>query len=171
MLDKFKSTAQNISGIIKEQASILSDSAKERGYKLIEDWIRVLPEFERLGFEVTSFAIGISISPILEVELKGRHEDFPLDRINQILEKNSTSSALSLVFNTIKTTYNLHLGAKCQLKDPLIVKIKVKIPPEIKVFLGEPIIIWFATANAPNLAAQYPSPPKSDEKDQDHQNQ
>jgi hypothetical protein len=44
------------------------------------------------------------------------------------------------VMNTIKTTYSLHRRIYATLKDPLIVKVKIRISPEIKVFLGEPII-------------------------------
>jgi len=141
MIDKIKNSLQLASGIIKEQAATLGDAAKDRGYRLIEDWITVLPKFEEMGFDITSFAVGISISPILEVEMTAAHEQFPLDRVEAILKENEISTPISLVFNTIKTTYNLHKRADCSLKEPLIVKIKVKLPPEIKVFLGMPKLI------------------------------
>ncbi|MFT4761357.1 MAG: hypothetical protein ACI9XO_003366 [Paraglaciecola sp.] len=141
MIDKIKNSLQLASGMIKEQAATLSDSAKERGYRLIEDWITVLPKFEEMGFEITSFAVGISISPILEVEMTAEHEQFPVNRIEEILEDNKISTPISLVFNTIKTTYNLHARAECSIKEPLIVKIRVKMPPEIKVFLGMPKLV------------------------------
>ena len=132
---------QFASGMVKEQAATLSDSAKEKGYRLIEDWITVLPKFEEMGFEITSFAVGISISPTLEVEMTAMHNQFPMKKIEEILAEHKTSTPISLVFNTIKTTYNLHNRAKCSLKEPLIVKIRVKLPPEIKVFLGMPKLV------------------------------
>lgn len=141
MIDKIKTSLQLASGMIKEQAATISDSAKERGYRLIEDWITVLPKFEAMGFEITSFAVGISISPILEVEMTAEHGQFPMERIEEILEENKISTPISLVFNMIKTTYNLHAKAECSIKEPLIVKIRVKMPPEIKVFLGMPKLI------------------------------
>ena len=100
-----------------------------------------MPKFEEMGFEITSFAVGISISPILEVEMTAEHGQFSMERIEEILEENKISTPISLVFNTIKTTYNLHAKAECSLKEPLIVKIRVKMPPEIKVFLGMPKLI------------------------------
>lgn len=141
MIDKLKQSIQQAGDLIKEQANQISESAKEKGYQLIEEWVTALPKFEENNLEITSFALGVSINPSLEVELKGNHQDFAKDRIEEILKENFSNGPIRLVFNTIKTTYNLHEKAKCELQDPLIVKIKVKLSPEIKVFIGQPLII------------------------------
>lgn len=141
MIDKIKKTIQEASEIIKDQASNLGENAKEKSFKLIEEWLTVFPKLEIYGLEITSFALGIGLNPSLEVELIGDHKSFTKERIKKILDENVSSPALSSVFNTINTTYHLHRRIYATLKNPLIVKIKIRLSPEIKVFIGEPIII------------------------------
>ncbi|MDF1868262.1 MAG: hypothetical protein P1U70_25800, partial [Saprospiraceae bacterium] len=123
-----------------EQANIIGDSAKEKAYNMIEEWVMILPKLEACGMEITSFGTSVSISPTLEVELKGKHEDFSKERLAELIEEHRVSTPLRLVFNTIKTTYNLHHKSGSSIEEPLIVKIKVGISPEINVFIGLPLI-------------------------------
>lgn len=141
MIDKLKETLFQASELVREQANTFSDTAKERSYQIIEDWLEIFPRLEEYGLKITSFGVSIAISPSLEVELKGEHSDFSLERIKEILEINKGNTALTSVFTAIKTTYNLHQRTKTELRDPLILKIKVKLTPEINVYLGEPIIL------------------------------
>lgn len=140
MIDKIKKTIQEAGDVIKEQASNLSEGAKEKSYQVIEDWLQVFPKLEIYGLEITSFSLGVAISPSLEVELKGDHKDFTKERIQKIINENKNNPALNSVMNTIRTTYGLHRRIYATMNDPLIVKIKIRISPEIKVFIGEPII-------------------------------
>jgi hypothetical protein len=140
MLDKLKKSVQDAGEALKEQAHALGDSVKEKGYKLIEEWISVLVKLESYGFEVTSFSLSVAISPALEVEMMGRHADFGPERLHQILADHPRNPGLLSVINTIKTTYNFHKKLCSQLRDPLIVKIKIRISPEISVFIGQPLI-------------------------------
>ena len=141
MIDKIKNSLQQVGEIINHQTSNFSESAKEKGYKLIEDWINALPTFEKLGLSVNSFGLGASISPSLEVELIGTHTDFSEERLNEILESADIAGPVNLVLTTIRTTYRLHKKSGCSIKEPLIVKILVKISPEIKVYLGIPEVV------------------------------
>jgi len=140
MLDKIKKTLQDASEMMREQANQLSDSAKERSYKIIEEWLESIPKLEATGLQVTSFAVGVAISPSLEVELAGKNEDFPPERIAHILAKHKGNTVVQSVFSTIKMTYNFHRKVNAPIKNPLIVKIRIKLAPEIQVFIGEPII-------------------------------
>ena len=139
MIDKIKKTLQDAGDIIKEQAASLGEGAKERSNQLIEDWLKIFPKLEIYGLEITSFALSVTLSPALEVELIGKHEDFTQERLQTIISENKNAALLS-VFNTIKTTYNLHRRTYALVKDPLIVKIKIRISPEIKVYIGQPLI-------------------------------
>jgi len=141
MINKIKNSLQNVGVILSEQASNLSGSAKEKGYGFIEDWVTSLKRFEELGFEITSFGVGASITPSAEVEMVASHTTFPPERIDKIIEIEKITTPISLVFSTIRTTYNLHKTAGCKLEEPLIVKIKVKLSPEINVILGMPKIV------------------------------
>ncbi len=140
MIDRIKQTIKELTDTVQEQATALGASAKERSFEIIEEWLRIFPKLEVYKLQITSFSLSVAISPALEVELVGRHEDFSQERLQQILTENKDSTALSLVFNTIKTTYALHRKTYATLHDPLIVKIKVKISPQVQVFLGEPLI-------------------------------
>ncbi len=140
MLDKLKRSIQQAGDIIKEQAFRLGDSAKEKGYHLIEEWIGILPILESYGLEMDSFGTSISINPALEVELKGDHKDFTYDKLQKILDENKANTPLAMVIKTIRTTYKFHESTNCVMDEPLIVKIKVRLSPEISVFIGKPEI-------------------------------
>ncbi|MBK7870126.1 MAG: hypothetical protein IPJ74_05270 [Saprospiraceae bacterium] len=140
MIDKIKQAFKELSDAVQEQASSFGESAKEKGYQVIDEWLQIFPKLELYKLEITSFSLGVAISPSLEVELVGKHEDFSQERLQQILTEIKGNTALSLVFNTIRTAYALHRKTHATLRDPLIVKIKIRISPEVRVFIGEPRI-------------------------------
>jgi hypothetical protein len=149
MIDKLKETLNQASEILKEQTSNIGDAikegsssfseaAKEKSQKLIDDWLLVFRRLEEYGFKITSFGLGVAISPSLEVELEGSAEKFTLDRIKELMEENKNSTSLNSVLRTIKMTYETHSKISSQKYDIVLVKVLVKITPEIKVVLGEP---------------------------------
>lgn len=139
-MDRLKETMQELSDLLRSNMNQIGQSAKNKAYQLIEDWVKALPKLEEEGFEVTSFALSVAISPALDVELKGIHTDFSMSKIQYVLDTNKGNTVITTVFTTLKTTYQLHKKINAPLKEPLIVKVKVRISPEIKVFIGEPII-------------------------------
>lgn len=141
MIDKIKKALQEAGDAIKEQTSQISEGAKEKTYQLIEEWLKIFPKLEIYGLQITSFGLHVAISPALEVELVGEHKKFTTERIQQILAENKDSAALTSVFTTIKTAYSLHRKTYADLRDPLIVKIRVRISPEINVIIGEPLVM------------------------------
>lgn len=140
MFDKIIKTLQDASESIMDQASNLGEGAKEKTNKLIDDWMLVFPRLEAYGLEITSLSLGVALSPSLEVEMKGKHENFTQERLQQILDSNKNNAAITSVFSTVKTAYNLHRKIYASQREPLIVKVRIKLSPEIKVFIGEPII-------------------------------
>lgn len=140
MIDKIVKTLQDAGDSLREQASNIGTGAKEKTYTMIEDWLKVFPQLEIYGLKVESFALGVALSPSLEVDLKGAHADFSEKRLEELLAKEENSTALRTVLSTIKTTYSLHRRIYADLQEPLIVKIRVRISPEVKVFIGEPLI-------------------------------
>jgi len=140
MIDKFIKAIQDASESIREQAVNIGEGAKEKTYHLIEEWLQVFPKLEVYGLEITSFALTVALSPALEVELRGEHAKFTKERLEEIINETRKSAALASVFTTIRTAYNLHRRTYANLSDPLIVKIRIRLSPEIKVYIGKPII-------------------------------
>ena len=138
MLDKLLKNLQQTGNVLKEQAGNIGSSAKEKSRALIDDWIQVIPRMEEKGLEMTSFSLGLAISPSLEIEMIGSHEDFSQERLKEILEECKGQAILTSVFSTIRTTYNLYERTEKPLIDKLILKIRVRLSPEIKVLIGEP---------------------------------
>ncbi len=136
MVDILRKALQEASEVVGH----IGANAKEKGYELIEEWLKSVPTLRESGLEVTSFALGVAISPSLELELQGKHEDFPPERIQELLNQSKSNPVTTSVFTTLKTTYKLHASIDAPIQNPLIIKVKVKISPEINVFLGEPII-------------------------------
>lgn len=140
MIDKVMKALQEAGDTLREQTNNLGSGAKEKAFQVIEDWLKVFPQLAAMGLEVKSFAMGIAISPSLEVDLLGKHEDFSIEKVDAILQGNTADTGLRTVLSAIKTTYKLHQRIDAPLEDPLIVKVRIKLSPEVKVFLGEPLI-------------------------------
>ncbi len=141
MLKNIIKTLQDTGDLVKEKAGELNENAKEKIMSGIEDWIEILPKIKALGFETTAFGISMSISPCLNVELKGKTADFTEEKIKEYLEMFKTDKTLKLFLNVLKTTIVLHKKSKAELKEDLFVRIDVKLSPEIKVYIGQPCIL------------------------------
>lgn len=141
MFEKIKHTISTAGETIKEQATAIGEAAKEKGFQIIENWISILPKLEAYGFKTTYFSLAVSINPTLVVELQSDHTAFPIGRIEAILAENKGSnSPVNLVFTAIKTTLLLHEKSRIEAINPLTVRISVRISPEVRVSLGNPII-------------------------------
>jgi hypothetical protein len=141
MLKNIIKTLQDTGDLVKEKAGELNESAKEKIMSGIEDWIEILPKIRALGFETTAFGISMSISPCLNVELKGKTSDFTEEKIREYMEMFKTDKTLKLFLNVLKTTIVLHKKSKAELKEDVFVRIDVKLSPEIKVYIGQPCIL------------------------------
>lgn len=139
-MDKFQKAWTDATSFLKDQASNIGDSAKEKAYYLINEWMSVFPKLEEYGLEMTSFALSVAISPGLEVEMTSLHERFTMQRIEEILKECKQKPALQSVFTTIKSTYNLYDRMGKPYQDPLIIKIRIRLSPEIRVYIGQPLI-------------------------------
>ena len=89
------------------------------------------------GLEMVNFSLTVALSPSLEVEMRGRHQDFTPENVEKILKDNKGSAAMVSVFTTVKSTYTLYKSTGNPLNDPLIIRLKIKITPEIKVTIGQ----------------------------------
>jgi len=149
MLKNILKTLQDTQEMVKEKATEINEAAKEKINEakdhtrekilsIIEEWVELLPKLMALGFEMTSFGISMSLSPGMLAELKGKTEDFSEERIKELLELYKSDKSLKLFLNVIKTTFMLHKKTNARMKDELIVRVEVKLSPEIKVFIGQP---------------------------------
>jgi hypothetical protein len=141
MIDQLKQMMQDASAVVREQVQNVGAGAKEKAYELIEEWLIIIPILEQEGLAMNSFALSVAISPALEVELIGKNENFTIERLDALRQKYKGKLPLQAVFSTIRTTYIMHSKVNAPLKNPLIVKIKVRLTPEINVFIGEPLIL------------------------------
>jgi hypothetical protein len=140
VLNQLKHKFQQVSDIVLEQAGNLGETAKEKSLLLIKEWLQVFPILEAYGLKITSFGIGVGISPSLEVELKGSQDNFTKEKIKRILIEHKGNTPITSVFKTIQMTRDFHDKISDKHSDVIIVKVFVKIPPLVKVFLGEPAI-------------------------------
>lgn len=90
--------------------------------------------------QVTNFAFVMGLSPALEVELSSSHVNFPPEKLAEILAAHKSGSLTGMVFSAIKTAYRLHAKIAQTLEEPLIVKIRLSLSPEISVFVGKPFV-------------------------------
>ncbi|MFM8448603.1 MAG: hypothetical protein ACKOAY_00730 [Haliscomenobacter sp.] len=140
MLNKLMQSLREATEALKEEATQMGEGAREKTEKVINDWLQIFPKLQQFGLQVNSFALQVALSPAVEVELLGHHNDFSPEKLDAILQQCKGNTALSSVFTAIKTTYSLQARTKLGLSEPLIVRIRIKLSPEIKVFLGKPIL-------------------------------
>lgn len=136
MINKLKQSISIAGGLIREQANALGDAAKQKGYSIINDWISILPKMESYGLNTTFFSLSVSLNPTLDVELTGEAVKFNKEYLEQLIEENKTSTPISLVLNSIKTTYQLHQQTGFETLNPLMIRIKVRLSPEVRVSYG-----------------------------------
>lgn len=141
MKEKIAKTLSGVANVVKDSVTDLTDSAKEKTMALIDDWLQVFPELEKLGLEITSFGVALAISPALEVELAGGAHAFTDEELAKYLETYRDNKYMMMVLTTIRRTQNMYLRFREEPQDEIFVKIKVKVPPEVRVYFGRPYIV------------------------------
>lgn len=141
MIEKLKKTISDAGEAIKEQANNITDAVKEKTYALIEDWLKIFPNLEQHGLKITSFGLCMALSPSLDVELTGDANGFTLESLDKILAECKGNQALTTVFKAIKTTYEWHRRTGSDRHfEVILLKLTIKITPEVKVYLGQPLL-------------------------------
>ena len=142
MKDKIQRTFTSITEAISDTLDSLKESAKEKGQMFVDDWLQVFPELEAMGLQITSFGVVLALGPSLEVEMTGPSSAFSDERIEALLKEHELNQYVTLVLKTIRTTRQMHkkLG-KGEIYDDLLVKVRVKVPPEVRVYLGPPTLV------------------------------
>lgn len=133
-------TAQHAGTFIKGKAAEAGQAVLDKTIIAIEKWLEEFPKIESYGLRVTNFAFIMGLSPALEVEMRGSHESFPPEKLAEILDAHKSGSLTGMVFTAIKTAYRLHGKIAQTLEEPLIVKIRLSLSPEISVFIGKPFV-------------------------------
>ncbi len=127
----------NILESAKNAASGASQAALDSTIQAIEKWLEEFPKIESYGLQISNFSFIMRISPSLEIELKGNHEDFPISRLDEIIAQNKKTSLVGMVFTAIRTAYRLHSKIASKPDELLLVKLRLSISPEISVFIGK----------------------------------
>lgn len=121
----------------KNVASEASQAALDNTLLAIEKWLEEFPKIESYGLQISSFSFIMRLSPSLEVEMKGNHEDFPVERLDAIIAENKKTSLTGMLFTAIRTAYRLHAKIAAKPEDLLLLKMRLSLSPEISVFIGK----------------------------------
>ena len=142
MIDKIQDTYAQLTNAIADSLNDMKVSAKKKSQAFIDDWLQVLPEFEAMGLEITSFGVALALSPALEVEMTGPSAAFTEKRLEELMKEHELNNYILMVLKTIRTTRKMHkkLG-KDKIYESIFIKILVKVPPEVRVYFGRPVII------------------------------
>ncbi len=138
ILNTFDEQFRQLGDQIKEQTGKWKEGARDKTYQYIRKWIKIIPQLQKEGFELTSFELGLSISPHVEWEMKAPWIQVTPERIDEYLEREDLSQPLRMVYKTMRTTYRFHSGLESTPPENVFLKINVQLPPEVRVILGEP---------------------------------
>lgn len=137
MFDKIINLIDEAKSNIKQQADNISAGARQQYEKMVDDWIQIIPEIEGSGLTLYSFSLGASLNPSIDAEFKGKCIDFPISKWDELIALNEKNKSLSLVFNTLKTTFKMYGKIKNEMPEEFYLRIRIRISPEVRVFLGE----------------------------------
>jgi 16S rRNA C967 or C1407 C5-methylase (RsmB/RsmF family) len=140
MVDKILNLLDDAKNNIKNQAENISASAKNQYEKMVEDWIKIIPQIEESGLHLYSFSFSASLNPSIDAELRGKCVDFPLEKWEELISLNEKNKSLSLVYNTLKSTFKMYHKIKPEMPEDFYLRLRIKLSPEIRVYIGEPPI-------------------------------
>jgi 16S rRNA C967 or C1407 C5-methylase (RsmB/RsmF family) len=140
MVDKILNLLDDAKNNIKNQAENISASAKNQYEKMVEDWIKIIPQIEESGLQLYSFSFSASLNPSIDAELRGKCVDFPLEKWEELISLNEKNKSLSLVYNTLKSTFKMYYKIKPEMPEDFYLRLRIKLSPEIRVYIGEPPI-------------------------------
>jgi 16S rRNA C967 or C1407 C5-methylase (RsmB/RsmF family) len=115
---------------------------KENFSKLFADsgCIEIIPQIEESGLQLYSFSFSASLNPSIDAELRGKCVDFPLEKWEELISLNEKNKSLSLVYNTLKSTFKMYHKIKPEMPEDFYLRLRIKLSPEIRVYIGEPPI-------------------------------
>ena len=140
MVDKILNLLDDAKNNIKNQAENISASAKNQYEKMIEDWIKIIPQIEESGLQLYSFSFSASLNPSIDAEFRGKCVDFPLEKWEELISLNEKNKSLALVYNTLKSTFKMYHKIKQEMPEDFYLRLRIKLSPEIRVYIGEPPI-------------------------------
>lgn len=140
MVDKILNLLDDAKNNIKNQAENISASAKNQYEKMVEDWLQIIPQIEESGLQLYSFSFSASLNPSIDAEFKGKCADFPLEKWEELISLNEKNKSLSLVYNTLKSTFKMYQKIKPEMPEDFYLRLRIKLSPEIRVYIGEPPI-------------------------------
>ncbi|GIV31363.1 MAG: hypothetical protein KatS3mg029_0714 [Saprospiraceae bacterium] len=138
LFSKLKDLFDQTRSTVGQQATNLGQAARQKSEALIDEWISVLPKLQAMGFQIQYFALEASINPTLVIEMQADYQQFPMERIQSMSEQWRESTPMYLIFSTMKTTLSLYQRTNMRLVNPLVVRISLKLVPEIQVSFGKP---------------------------------
>ena len=140
MVDKILNLLDDAKNNIKNQAENISASAKNQYEKMVEDWIKIIPQIEESGLQLYSFSFSASLNPSIDAEFRGKCVDFPLGKWEELISLNEKNKSLALVYNTLKSTFKMYHKIKQEMPEDFYLRLRIKLSPEIRVYIGEPPI-------------------------------
>jgi 16S rRNA C967 or C1407 C5-methylase (RsmB/RsmF family) len=140
MVDKILNLLDDAKNNIKNQAENISASAKNQYEKMVEDWIKIIPQIEESGLQLYSFSFSASLNPSIDAEFRGKCVDFPLEKWEELISLNEKNKSLALVYNTLKSTFKMYHKIKQEMPEDFYLRLRIKLSPEIRVYIGEPPI-------------------------------
>jgi hypothetical protein len=140
MVDKILNLLDDAKNNIKNQAENISASAKNQYEKMVEDWIQIIPQIEESGLQLYNFSFSASLNPSIDAEFRGKCVDFPLEKWEELISLNEKNKSLALVYNTLKSTFKMYHKIKPEMPEDFYLRLRIKLSPEIRVYIGEPPI-------------------------------
>jgi len=140
MKEQIRKALTQVTATLRETITDLGDSAKEKTISVIESWLEVFPILESMGLSITNFGVTLALSPALEVELSGPPALFDEGRLAAYREQYSKDTRVSTVLRAIHTTQLMYHKLGKEQSDEIFLKIRVKVPPEVSVYIGRPVI-------------------------------
>lgn len=119
---------------ITNALSIAKEKVTGKTFSVVDNWLQIFPDLEDYGFTIKSFGVTMSISPVLDVQMSGKADEFTEERLEQILDEVKGNRALSTIFRTVLMTYDWRERAGIQsTAQTLFIKLAIGVSPQVMV--------------------------------------
>ena len=124
-----------------EQVFVVGRLTRDKIEGLIYSWVNVFPELESHHLRVSSYGVNVGMTPSLDVELIGDPAIINEQSLPGIISDLGGNRPAVTVFRAIQKSIQWHRKMSIQTPyDRIYVKLLVSATPEIKVYLGTPVL-------------------------------
>ena len=144
--DGFNKSVKSIKGAVDNTVDVTFDKVKEgleaigsagtntieKSLEYVQEIIDNLPLYEKIGYRTTSFEIGISVPPSIEIDFH-KFKNVNEDEIDKLKEKYKDSKMFLLILNSLVNASSFQNKISTENFESNLISVEITIPPKVSI--------------------------------------